>query len=57
MANSHGKNANGIGSNLNAGPKGEKGRNIAMAIIAVVSANTGAVAQLWMKGILFVRMI
>ena len=57
MANSHGKNINGIGSNLNAEAKGENGRNIAIAIIAVVNANTGAVAQLCINGILRVRIM
>ena len=57
MASSHGKNINGIGSNLNADANGENGRNMAMAIIAVVNAITGAVAQLCINGILRVRII
>lgn len=51
------KNINGIGVSLKACANGENGRNIATAIIAVVNATTGAVAQLWMNGTLRVRIM
>ena len=51
------KKVYGIGSSLNAWASGEKGRYIAIAIISVVNAITGAVAQLCMNGILRVRIM
>jgi hypothetical protein len=57
MPISHGKKPNGNASILKAAANGEKGINIAIAIITDVSATTGAVAQLCINGILRVRIM
>ncbi len=57
MPISHGKKVKGSASILKAVANGENGINIAMAIIAVVNATTGAVAQLCINGIFLVRIM
>ena len=47
----------GIACNLKALESGEKGMKMPIAIILVVKAKTGAVAQLCIKGIFRVRII
>jgi hypothetical protein len=57
MAKSIGKYVHGSATILNALANGVNGNAIPIIIIAVVRAITGLVAQLWINGILRVRII
>ena len=54
MAINQGKYANGSGSSFKVLAKGENGISIPISIMSEVSATTGFVAQLWIKGIFLV---